>query len=141
MTRLAGFPLAARANVASVPPVRRLKEILILAGLLFAAVVFVLWYVADRRARHREAPTVTKSVGPFLTGEGVEGESADGKTLDLSTGRPRVSDTPEDRRAIKEAMQEIKAATDQALFTPEEQEAAAKKAAESANAGHEPPKR
>lgn len=108
---------------------------------MVGAVAFVLWYVADRRQRQSHAPTVTKSVGPFLTGDGVEGQSADGKTLHLSTGRPTVSETPEDRQAIEQAMQEIRSATEGALFTAEEQEAAARRSAEaSVETPDDPPK-
>ncbi len=42
---------------AYVPPVRRNKEIIILLGLLAGMMVFVLWYVIDRRAKNRANAT------------------------------------------------------------------------------------
>ncbi len=112
---------------ATLPAVRRLKEILVLAGLLLGAVVFVLWYVADRRARQRAQPTEPRIVGPVIAGDGLAPQSAEGKTLDLSSGRPVVSDTPEDRAAIEAAMKQINEATRDTVFTPDEQAAAGKK--------------
>ena len=35
---------------------RRSKEIIVLLALLAGAMVFVLWYVIDRRAKNRAAP-------------------------------------------------------------------------------------
>ena len=45
---------------------RRSKEIIVLFGLLVAAMGFVLWYVIDRRAKNRtaERPTAVKPVAP-----------------------------------------------------------------------------
>jgi len=119
--------LAGAGNVATFRIVRRLKEILVLAGLLLAAVVFVIWYVIDRRAQNRSAPIVTKSIGPLITGDGLTSQSADGKTLNLSGGQAIISNTPEDQRAIVQAMSDINAALGETVFTAEDQAAAAKR--------------
>jgi len=45
---------------------RRSKEIIVLFGLLVAAMGFVLWYVIDRRAKNRaaERPAAIQPVTP-----------------------------------------------------------------------------
>jgi len=46
--------------------VRRNKEIVVLLALLIGAAAFVLWYVADRKAKMRAAPAAApKNVGPL----------------------------------------------------------------------------
>ena len=46
------------------------REITVLLVLLAAAVAFILWYVADRRAKMRAAPAAEpKNVGPLAPAE------------------------------------------------------------------------
>lgn len=102
---------------------RRSKEIIVLLALLLGAVVFVLWYVADRRAEMRAAPVATtpKAVGPVAVEPApvLLGGPNEGKTIDFSSGQPVVKDTPEDRAAIEAALKDIAEATRNVTFGPE----------------------
>ncbi len=95
--------------------------------LLVGAATFVLWYVADRRAEMRTAPApvATKSVGPVVTEPPPVqlGGLNEGKTIDFSSGKGVVSDTPEDRAAMEAALREIEEATRDIKFTAEPQPA------------------
>lgn len=42
----------------------------------------------------------------------------DGKTIDFSSGRAEVRDTPEDRAALQSALQEMEAAAKEVTFSP-----------------------
>lgn len=101
---------------------RRSKEILVLLALLLGAVAFVLWYVADRRAARRAAPAAAerKAVGPLAAEPPFVplGGPNEGKTIDFSSGRPVVTDSPEDRAALEKALREIAEATRDVKFGP-----------------------
>jgi hypothetical protein len=102
--------------------VRRSKEIIVLLTLLLGAVVFVLWYVADRRAKMRAAPAApatTKLPDPSAEPQPFVqlGGPNEGKTIDFSSGKPVISDSPEDRAAIEKALREIADATRDVTFT------------------------
>jgi uncharacterized membrane protein len=102
--------------------VRRSKEIMVLLALLLGAVAFVLWYVADRRAARRAAPAATspKVVGPLKAEPPFVplGGANEGKTIDFSSGKPVVTDSPEDRAALEKALREIAEATRDVTFGP-----------------------
>lgn len=99
----------------------RSKEILFLLILLLGAAAFVLWSVAERRAslRATPAPSATpKSLGPVAAEQPSVplGGPNEGKTIDFSSGRPVVKDTPEDRAALEAALKDIAEATRDATF-------------------------
>ena len=88
---------------------RRSKEIMILFVLLVGAIVFVSWYVIDRRAKNRAAPPVTKRTlapEPPMAGP-VDLTQHERKTIDFSSGQPVVKDSPEDRAAIDAALKDM----------------------------------
>ncbi|MBA4135912.1 MAG: hypothetical protein C0518_01195 [Opitutus sp.] len=100
---------------------RRSKEIIVLLALLLGAIVFVLWYVAQRRAEMRAAPTASgpKDLGPVAP-QPVPfvdlGGKNEAKTIDFSGGKPVVKDTPEDRAALERGLKEIEEATKSVTF-------------------------
>lgn len=92
-----------------------------LLALLVGAAVFVLWYVAQRRADLRAAPVATgkKDLGPVAPQPlpFVElGGSNEAKTIDFSGGKPVVKDTPADRAALEAGLKEIEEATKNVTF-------------------------
>jgi hypothetical protein len=93
--------------------VRRSKEIMVLFALLVAAMAGVLWYVLDRRAKMRvtPAPIVMKSAEPVHLGGKNER-----KTIDFSSGKPVVKDSPEDKAAIDAALKDMAEATKDVTF-------------------------
>lgn len=110
---------------------RRSKEIIVLLALLVGAMVFVLWYVIDRRAKNRAAPApVTRNLSPEPPAAGTQTvrppqepvalgtAETERKTVDFSTGQAVVKDSAEDRAAINEAMKDIAAATKDVTFEP-----------------------
>ena len=101
---------------------RRSKEIIVLLALLLGAVVFVLWYVAQRRAAMRADPSAnlprergpvapTKQPPPY-----VDLKANDAKTVDFSSGAPVVKDSPEDRAALQAGIKDIEEATKDIVF-------------------------
>ena len=107
---------------------RRSKEIMILFALLAGAIVFVLWYVIDRRAKNRAAPPVTtRTLAPEPPPVALGTAETEHKTIDFSTGKPVVKDTPEDQAVIDAAIKEMAEATKHVTF-----EAQPKKPAEPA---------
>lgn len=96
---------------------RRSREILVLLALLVGAMAFVLWYVVDRRARNRvesgAARPAARTLAPAPAApEVVLGtDQTERKTIDFSSGRPVVKDTPEDRAALDAALKDIHEAT------------------------------
>ncbi|MFI5337840.1 MAG: hypothetical protein ACHQ5A_13715 [Opitutales bacterium] len=90
---------------------RRSKELMILLAILVAAMVAVLWYVNDRRARMRAAP-------PVAHNEPVDLTKHDGQTIDFSSGRPVVKDNPADKAALDAGLKDIDAATANVTFEP-----------------------
>ncbi len=99
---------------------RRLREIFILAALLVGAVGFVLWYVARRKSEQRARPSAPRVVGPVIDSPKIDLTKIDGQTLDLSSGRPVVRDSAEDRAAIEKALHDIEAATRGVQFGPDD---------------------
>lgn len=107
---------------------RRPKEIVILVVLLVGAVAFVLWYVADRRARQQAAPpTAPKVVGPSApaTASPVPATPPaeplavkDNQTIDFSSGKGVVKNSAEDQAAIDAAKKEMDAALSEVSFEP-----------------------
>ncbi len=87
------------------------KEILFLLVLLLGAMAFVLWYVVDRRAQNRAAPPpAARAAAPAPAPEPVDLTKTDGKTVDFSSGRPVVKDTPADKAAIDAALKDMEEA-------------------------------
>lgn len=95
---------------------RRSKEIMVLLALLLGMMAFVLWYVLDRRGRTRAIPPV--SLTPPPPARPVDLTQHDGQTLDLSSGRPVVKDSAEDRAALVKAKQEMDEAMKGVTFGP-----------------------
>lgn len=88
---------------------------------LFAALaIFVLWYVGQRRAENRARGQVgPRELGPFVTAPAaapVDLTQADRKTVDFSSGRPVVKDSPEDRAALERGLREIEEARQNVTF-------------------------
>lgn len=79
-----------------------------LVALLVTAMAAVLWYVIERRARHRAAP-------PAVT-QTVDLTKHDGKTIDFSSGKPVVKDSPEDQAAIAAALKDMEEASKDTTF-------------------------
>lgn len=96
-----------------------------LLALLLGAVAFVIGYVIVRKREQRTEPSPPpKFVGPLREpAPFVDLKPIDGKTLNLSSGQPVVSDTPEDRAAIAAAMADIEAATRAVTFEAEKKKA------------------
>lgn len=98
---------------------RRSREIIVLLALLAGAVGFVLWYVADRKAQQRAAPTpAPRVVGPTVPAEPVDLTQVDGQTVDFSTGRPVIRNDPADQAALEAAKPELEAALSEVNFAP-----------------------
>lgn len=100
---------------------RRSKELILLVVLLLGTVAFILWYVVDRRARQGDAPPAAASeVGPVTLdqppGIPIDLEKFDGKTIDLSTGKAVIKDSPEDRAAMEAALKEMDEAMKNVTF-------------------------
>ncbi|MBI2511696.1 MAG: hypothetical protein HYV96_06950 [Opitutae bacterium] len=113
---------------------RRSKEIVVLLVLLVSVMAFVLWYVRQRRAELRARPAAEKVVGPVVSApapiaaapaatpaaapapEPVDLTKHEAKTIDFSSGKPVVKDTPEDRAALQEGLKDIEEATRNVTF-------------------------
>ncbi|MBI2496952.1 MAG: hypothetical protein HYV75_03160 [Opitutae bacterium] len=95
---------------------RRAKEIMVLLALLLGMMAFVLWHVLDRRARTRATPPVALTPPPPAVP--VDLTKHDGLTIDLSSGRPVVKDSAEDRAALAQAKQEMDEAVKGVTFGP-----------------------
>ena len=119
---------------------------MLLLALLVGAMIFVLWYVIDRRAKNRAnqpapvalsaEPTPTPSpdshdIGPVPATQPTTARArpvnepvplgtaaTEGKTIDFSSGQPVVKNTPEDQAAIDAAMKEIAEASKDVTFDP-----------------------
>jgi hypothetical protein len=94
--------------------VRRSRELVVLLVAFAALAIFVLWYVGQRRAENRaRGQTGPREIGPFITAPAappVDLTQAEGKTVDFSSGRPVVKDSPEDRAALERGLREIEEA-------------------------------
>jgi Na+-transporting methylmalonyl-CoA/oxaloacetate decarboxylase gamma subunit len=99
---------------------RKSKEIVFLFVLLIAAMVFVLWYVIDRRAKNRAAPPVAARTlapePPPAQPVALGTPETERKTIDFSTGQPVVKDSPEDKAVIDAALKEMAEATKEVTF-------------------------
>lgn len=98
------------------------REIQVLLALLLVMIAGVLWYVVDRRARMRaesaRPPPAPVAAQPAAPAEPVDLTQHDRQTIDFSSGRPVVRDTPADRAAIDAALKDIAAATKDVTFGP-----------------------
>jgi hypothetical protein len=104
---------------------RRPKEVVVLVVLLVGAVAFVLWYVADRKARQQAAPpTAPKVVGPAAPGPAPAVPPPepvvvkDKQTIDFSSGKGVVKSSAEDQAVIDAAKKEMDAALAEVSFGP-----------------------
>jgi hypothetical protein len=125
---------------------RRSKELMLLLALLVGAMIFVLWYVIDRRAKNRAmqpapvslAPTPASATPSATSGLGptpaavpatpppspanppvtLGTAETERKTIDFSSGQPVVKNTPEDQAAIDAAMKDIAEASKEVTFDP-----------------------
>lgn len=89
--------------------------------LLVSVMAFVLWYVRERRAELRAQPAPEKFVGPLVTAAPppaapIDLEKHDAKTIDFSSGKPVVKDTPADRAALEQGLKDIEEATRNVTF-------------------------
>ena len=87
-----------------------------LAVLLLGMIGYVLWYVIDRRARLRATPPV--AVRPVPPAAPVDLTQHDGQTIDFSSGRPVVKDSPADQAALDRAAKEMAEAVKGVTFGP-----------------------
>lgn len=111
------------------------KEIAVLLVLLAGVMIFVLWYVADRKAKARAEEAAPRSVsqpatsvpapGPTSLAPAVPqsepvalGGANDKQTIDFSSGQPVVKDAAEDKAAMEAALKDISAATEGVTFGP-----------------------
>lgn len=93
--------------------------------LLVGVMAFVLWFVRARRAEMRGKPTAEKFVGPVADPATsptplapIDLEKHDAKTIDFSSGKPVVKDTPADRAALQQGLKDIEEATRGVTFEP-----------------------
>jgi hypothetical protein len=97
--------------------VRKLpKEILLLLLLLLLGIGGVSWYVANRRA-HPPAPVAASVPAPAPAGY-VELTKHDQQTIDFSSGKPVVKDSPQERAELAAAEKELAEATKDVTFGP-----------------------
>ena len=93
---------------------RRSKEIMILLALLVGMMGFVLWYVIDRRAKQRAMPPV--AARPITPAAPVDLTKHDQQTIDFSSGKPVVKDSPADKAALAAGLKDIAEATKDVTF-------------------------
>lgn len=91
------------------------REIWVLLVLLLAVMAGVLWYVARRRAHPPPPPVVLQ--------EPVDLTKHDAQTIDFSSGKPVVKDSPQDKAALEAGLKEIEAATATVTFDPPKKKA------------------
>ena len=91
-------------------PMRRSKELITLLALLLLAVALVSWYVIERRR-----PVRTKA--PLASSAVVDITKHDGQTIDFSSGKPELKNTPGDRAALQAGLRDIEAAAAQVIFS------------------------
>lgn len=122
------------------------KEVVFLLVLLFCAMASVLWYVIDRRARMRAEPAVSyvplglpvaAPAGPAVakstrstTAPAPSANAAavgapmvdltqhDRQTIDFSSGRPVIKDSPADQAALAAGLKDIAEATKDVTVGP-----------------------
>lgn len=87
--------------------------------LLAGTMAFVLWYVRNRRAEMRARPVQVKALGPVAPQPYVDLQRHDAQTIDFSTGRPVVKDSPEDKAALEQGLRDIEEATRNVTFEAE----------------------
>lgn len=71
--------------------------------------------------RHRQPPPpiAPASVSPPDPAQALPNVAIqEGKTIDFSSGRPEIRDTPEDRAALEKAKREMDEATKDVVFAP-----------------------
>lgn len=83
----------------------RRRAAFVILGLLVAAALALAF-----RARHPTTPSVPAAAEPIA----IE----DGKTIDFSSGRPVVSQTPADQAAMEAVLREMEAAAAEVTFEP-----------------------
>lgn len=92
---------------------------MILFALLVGMIAFVLWYVLDRRAKNRAAPPRSPvAAHPAAPAGPVDLAQHDGQTIDFSSGRAVVKDSPADRAAMDQAAREMAEAAKGVSFGP-----------------------
>lgn len=126
------------------PTMRVPKEIIVLLVLLAGVMAFVLWYVADRKAKMRAEQNAPRSTttAPAAIPDATTSPNTDSiahaplpepvvlgganeqKTIDFSSGKGVVKDTPEDRAAMATALEDMAAAQDSMTFGPRKKPAA-----------------
>jgi len=100
---------------------RRSKEIMILLALFIVMAAGVLWYVIDRRAKNRALPPVaTRTLAPEPPAQPVAlgTPETERKTVDFSSGKAVVKDSPEDKAALEAGIKDIADATKDVTFGP-----------------------
>lgn len=100
---------------------------MVLFALLVIGAALVLWYVLDRRAKNRAAPpsvTVTPASPAVASAPAVVATSTEPvdlskherKTIDFTSGKPVVKDSPEDKAVIDAAVKDMAEATKDVVF-------------------------
>ncbi len=89
---------------------------MVLLALLLGMMGFVAWYVIARRAKMRATPPV--AVQPPPPAAPVDLTQHDNQTIDLSSGRPVVKDSAEDRAALEQAKKDMAEAVKGVTFGP-----------------------
>jgi hypothetical protein len=100
---------------------RRSKEIVVLIVLFVVMAAGVLWYVIDRRAKNRALPPVaarTLAPEPPAPPVALGTPETEHKTIDYSSGKPVVKDSPEDKAALDAGLKDIADATKDVSFGP-----------------------
>lgn len=95
------------------------KEIVVLLVLLAVAAGGVLLYVIHRRATRQTLPITAKTIGPLAPAPMVDLTKHDGQTIDFSAGRPKISESPDDRAALEQGLKDIEEARRGVIFEAE----------------------
>lgn len=100
-----------------------LKRRLLFSLFLLAAASAIAWIAATRRPREEASPHPAPGTAAQPS-KPVDLTKTDGRTVDFSSGKPVVKDSPEDQAAIDAALEEMRAAAAEAKFGPADKEPA-----------------
>ena len=89
---------------------RRSQQLMSLLAILLLAVALVCWYFMERR---RPMPAKVPSAATVV----VDLTRHDRQTIDFSSGKPELKNTPGDQAALEAGLKDIEAATSQVTFS------------------------